>query len=160
MHISCCFLFGCFLCLNTLYNQLGPQARTFMQRREPFLVDWHAKPDRGNKQRKKTTAVGESISAPVRSKKGKQKVAEDDPIEFFDDLYDMDDDADASFVGSVSSRTPVSHTPSTPSMTIQSSVPSNPGSSTAAVQFEDTSESAEVLYKKMLTLRAEVCVFP
>lgn len=95
----------------------------------------------------------------MRSKKGKQKVAEDDPIEFFDDLYDMDDDADASCVGSVSSRTPVLHTPSTSSMTIQSSVPSNPGSSTAsAVQFDDTSESAEVLYKRMLTLRTEVCV--
>ncbi len=119
-------------------------------------MDWRRKPDRGNKQRKKTAGPGESISAPVRSKKGKQKATEDDPIQVFDDLYDMGDGADASYVDSISSRIHALHTPSTPSMTTQSSVPSDPGSS-SAVQFEDTSESAEVLYKKMLALRAEVC---
>jgi hypothetical protein len=126
----------------------------FMQRREPFFVDWHPK-DKGSKQRKKTVNSGESISAPPRLKKGKQKaVVEEDPIDFYDDLYDMDDAPEASFAESTSSRPLETRTASAPCISVSTS-----GISSTAMpgrDVEDNGDSAETLYKKMLSLRNEV----
>ncbi len=139
-------------------NQLGPQARMFMQRREPFFVDWHPK-DKGSKQKKKTVNSGESISAPPRLKKGKQKaVVEEDPIDFFDDLYDMDDAPEASFAESTFSRPLETRTASAPCISASTSGNTTYSLSTATSgrDVEDNGDSAETLYKKMLALRNEV----
>lgn len=122
-----------------------------MQHGEPFIVDWHRKSDKGNnnKLRKKATEQAESISAPVRSRKGKHKAVDDDPIEFFDDLYDMYDDPEVSVSATLSSDTLVSSL-SAPCMTAASSA--------SSVTLVDTTmaRTEETLYKDMLVLRREV----
>jgi hypothetical protein len=122
-----------------------------MQRGEPFIVDWHRKSDKGNntKLRKKATEQAESISAPVRSRKGKHRVIDDDPIEVFDDLYDMYDDPEVSVSATLSSDTLVSSL-SAPCMTSASSA--------SSVTLVDTpmARTEETLYREMLVLRREV----
>ena len=121
-----------------------------MQGREPFVVNWHRKPDKGNsKLRKKATEQAESISAPVRSRKGKHKTIDDDPIEVFDDLHDMYDDPDVSYLATASSDTLVSSL-SAPCMTTVSSP------SSATLVDTTMAKTEETLYKEMLTLRKEV----
>jgi hypothetical protein len=120
-----------------------------MQGREPFVVNWHRKPDKGNnKLRKKATEQAESINAPVRSRKGKHKAIEDDPIEVFDDLDDMYDDPDVSYLATASSDTLVSGL-SVPCVTAA------PSSSATLVDIT-ISKTEETLYKEMLILRREV----
>lgn len=125
----------------------------FLQRREAFFVDWHPKPERGSKQRKKTATSGESISAPPRLKKGKQKAVEEDPIEFFDDLYDMDNTPETSFVERGSSR--ILETRTASALRMSTSISGNT-TVNSDQSMEDNGESAETLYKKMLVLRNEV----
>lgn len=122
-----------------------------MQGREPFVVDWHRKPDRANKLRKKATEQVDSISAPVKSRKGKHKVIDEDPIEVFDDLYDMYDDPDLSVCATTSSDTLVSSL-SAPCLTAASSSSSVTRIDTPAAMTEET------LYNEMLTLRKGVCL--
>ena len=120
-----------------------------MHRREPFIVDWHRKPDKGNnKPRKKGTEQVESISAPVRSRKGKHKAFEDDPIEFFDDMYD---DLDDSCLATPSSDTLASRSLSAPPVTAVLS------SSSVSMIDSRVAKTEESLYQEMLILRREVC---
>lgn len=122
-----------------------------MQGREAFVVDWHPKPDKTNKLRKKATEQIQPINAPVKSRKGKHKATDEDPIEVFDDLYDMYDDPDISVYATASSDTLVSSL-SAPCMTAVSSSSSVTMVDTLAAKTEET------LYKDMLALRKEVCL--
>jgi hypothetical protein len=118
-----------------------------IQGREPFIVQWHRKPDKGNnKLRKKATEQAESTSAPIKSRKGKHKAIDDDPIEVFDDLDDMYDDPDVSYLATASSDTLVSNL----SVTTASSL------SSATLVGTTMAKTEETLYKEMLVLRKEV----
>jgi len=127
-----------------------------MQGREPFVVNWHRKPDRSNnKLRKKATEQAESISAPVKSRKGKHKAIDDDPIEVFDDLDDMYyDDPDVSSLATASSDTLAS------SLSAPSVIAASSSTSSSATLVDTTMEKTEeMLYKEMLVLRKEVRLF-
>jgi hypothetical protein len=124
-----------------------------MQGREPFIVNWHRKPDRSNnKPRKKATEQAESISAPVKSRKGKHRAIDDDPIDVFDDFDDMYyDDPDVSLLATASSDTLASSLSAPGVITASSST-----SSSATLVDTTMVKTEEMLYKEMLVLRKEV----
>jgi len=113
-----------------------------------LILNWRPKLESERKSRKKK-AVGESISAPPRSRKGKQKAAvEDDPIDFFDDMYENDDSVNptgSTSLSTINNTTSYSSKTTTPFLLSPSSVSS--------------SATPEILYEKMLALRTEVCSF-
>ncbi|CAA7267981.1 unnamed protein product [Cyclocybe aegerita] len=129
------------------YLVLGQNAQSLLSGAESFLVDWHPKPEKAPRQRKKAPGQFESISAPLRSRKGKQKAAlEDDPIEVFDDMYDMGDSP--ARIESISAEPPRSTVKSTSNVTKPSS------STSTCLGFH----SPEVLYNRMLELRNQITV--
>jgi hypothetical protein len=87
--------------------------------------------------------MAQSISAPPRSRKGKQKAMEDDPIELYDDDSLSPDTFDRF-------DTPLrDDVPDVAAIRAESSFVAHPQSSTIE-------QSAEALYKKMLALRTSV----
>lgn len=88
--------------------------------------------------------MAQSISAPPRSRKGKQKAMEDDPIELYDDDSLSPDTFDRF-------DTPLrDDVPDVAAKRAESSFVAHPQLSST------TEQSAETLYKKMLALRASV----
>lgn len=126
---------------NDFSNQIGSAGNAFILRNERLVLDWHPKADKPLKPRK---AMAQSISAPPRSRKGKTKAVEEDPIEFYDDdslSLDTFDRFD----------TPLQDDgPDIAVVQAESSLVAQPEPSSSAEQ------SAETLYKKMLALRANV----
>jgi hypothetical protein len=119
-----------------------------------LILNWRPKPE-GERRLRKKKVVGESISAPPRSKKGKQKAAmEDDPIDFFDDMYDNDDGVNPTGSTSLSTVNDATSYSSTNNTTRSFLLPPSSISSSATPEMDPA-----VLYKKMLALRAEVRSF-
>ena len=121
--------------------QIGSAGSAFIAQGRRLVLDWHPKEDKPLKPRKATT---QSISAPARSRKGKQKAVEDDPIELYDDdspSLDYYDRFDTPLLDDV------------PDVAVgreEYSFVAHPESSSTREQ------SAETLYKKMLILRTNV----
>ena len=120
--------------------QIGSTGDAFLAEDQSLILDWHPKADKPLKPRK---ATAQSISAPARSRKGKQKAVEDDPIELYEDdslSLDTFDRFD----------TPLQDDGPDVTVRAESSLVVNSESSSAAEQ------SVETLYKEMLALRTTV----
>lgn len=121
--------------------QIGSVGNAFIAQDRRLVLDWHPKEDKPLKPRKATT---QSISAPPRSRKGKQKAVEDDPIELYDDdspSLDNYDRFDTPLLDDV------------PDVAIGREEYSFVGHPESSLTRE---QSAETLYKKMLILRTNV----
>jgi hypothetical protein len=125
---------------NGFFIQIGSTGDAFLAEDQSLILDWHPKADKSLKPRK---ATAQSISAPARSRKGKQKAAEDDPIELYEDdslSLDTFDRFD----------TPLQDDGPDIAVPAESSLVADSDSSSAAEQ------SVETLYKEMLALRTNV----
>ena len=126
---------------NKFSIQIGSAGDAFLALDKSLILDWH--PKAGDKPLKPRKATAQSANAPVRSRKGKQKAIEDDPIELYEDdslSLDTFDRFD----------TPVQDDMPDVFLARSQSLIANPESSSAVEQ------SVEILYKKMLTLRTNV----
>ncbi|KAJ3517802.1 hypothetical protein NLJ89_g284 [Agrocybe chaxingu] len=149
------------------YLVLGQNAQGLLSGAESFLVDWHPKPEKAPRQRKKAAGQFESISAPPRSRKGKQKAAlEDDPIEVFDDMYDMGDSpARLESISAAPSRPTVKSTsnvtkpPSSTSMPLISlpHLPTDPVSQLKITVDENLEDEEDVLDDTSLQYLSATC---
>lgn len=106
----------------------------------------------------------------MRSKKGKRKAIEEDPIDFYDDMYadDLDDshfDAipelnvpSPAVVQNLSASTSIARPLSSTVATTSRTPPSPPPQTTTAVPVDSDEDKVTVLYKKMLILRDKVYI--
>lgn len=91
------------------------------------------------------------MSAPPRSRKGKKKVViEDDPIEFSDDMYDMDNPVTETDI-----PYPAAQTRAYSSNVVVSAIKLD-ATGTLKPPSRSASDPVEILYGKMLALRKEV----
>ncbi|KAF5330827.1 hypothetical protein D9619_005674 [Psilocybe cf. subviscida] len=160
------------------YLAVGEAAREFLAgNAEPIVLEWH--PTSGKDQMKFKEAAGssESISAPPRSRKGKKRVVEDDPIEN-DDMYDMDDEPTMEeiqdvplVIASRSTRSVAAKAPPLTTSTNQRPSPRSEQIDPVATLYQNTLalrneqgpisehlDPAAALYQKMLGLRNEFMV--
>jgi len=145
LDVCSCGLFTKYTLMQPFVSQLGPNSQAILDNQEAIVLNWHPKPLRRN------ATGGNSVSAPARPRKGKQKVAiDDDPIEECDDMYDGDD--------------PVDHVPPSRKFT---SVVQRPKSAIASTSSSkkptpalscppSDADGAQLLYQNMLNLRSQV----
>lgn len=118
------------------------------------MLEWHPAPGKDQPKTKEPTALSESVSAPPRSRKGKKKVVEDDPIEN-DDMYDMDDEP---MMDEAQNR-PIVITSRSTRSAADRAFPLATSANQQASSMSEHSDSATVLYQQMLALRNEVCPY-
>ncbi|KAF8163089.1 hypothetical protein B0H34DRAFT_694087 [Crassisporium funariophilum] len=138
---------------HTEYLELGTEARTFIDYNKRLLLPFQQKDDKALKPRKQPPSNA-SIGALPPSRKGKQKAVEEDPIELYDDdSVDAFDGLDFSVSNDFTAINDYAYTPvARPTPVAQSIIPRSISLPTA----ENDGDSAESLYKKMLTLRNEI----
>jgi hypothetical protein len=115
------------------------------------VLEWHPTSGKDQTKSKEPGGSSESVNAPPRSRKGKKKVVEDDPIEN-DDMYDMDDELTMEEIQDVPV---VIASRSTRPMAGKAS-PLTSSTDKQALTLSEDIDPATALYQKMLALRNEV----